>query len=347
MSTYSVVDLFCGIGGLTHGFFLEGFDLVAGIDSDPSCKYAFEKNNGARFIEADIAQLTTNVLSDLYPEDSIKILVGCAPCQPFSNYTNKLKEKNHKQWSLLDEFGRLVQEMQPMIVSMENVPSLSKKDVFKDFVALLKRNEYHVAWKNVYCPDYGVPQMRLRLVLLASKLGEISLISPTHQPEEYITVRQAISHLHPIAAGEVSEHDPLHRASLMSDTNFERIKHSIPGGTWKDWPKDLLAPCHQKSSGKSYHNVYGRMEWDKISPTITTEFTGFGNGRFGHPEQDRALSLREGALLQTFPMNYEFFEPGTDYYLTHIAKYIGNAVPVALARVIAKSILFHLKSYDQ
>ena len=346
MRRYPVVDVFCGVGGLTHGFVLEGFDVVAGIDSDLSCRYAYEKNNGAQFIEADVAELSGEIVSKLYPEGSVKILIGCAPCQPFSNYTNKLKEKNQKQWPLLDTFGRLVGEVQPEIVSMENVASLGSKDVFNDFVELLERNEYHVTWGNVYCPDYGVPQMRWRLVLLASKLGEIKLIEPTHSPEEYVTVEETIGHLPPIAAGEIHKDDPLHRAGNMSAMNLSRIKSSVPGGTWQDWNESLLAPCHRKSSGKSYYNVYGRMEWDKMSPTITTQFTGFGNGRFGHPEQDRGLSLREGALLQTFPEYYEFFEPGTDYHLTHVAKYIGNAVPVELARVIARSMRTHLEAYD-
>ena len=347
MQQYPIVDLFCGVGGLSHGFFLEGFNVVAGIDNDPSCKYAFEKNNASKFIKADLAELSADAVSDLYPKGSIKIFIGCAPCQPFSSYTNKLKKKNEKQWSLLDEFGRLIEEIQPEIVSMENVPSLSSTDVFTDFIVLLKNNNYCVTCKNVYCPDYGVPQRRRRLVLLASKLGEINLIPAIHRPEEYVTVKSTIGRLPPIAAGETSKKDPLHRAGIMSSTNMERIKHSIPGGTWKDWPKSLLAPCHRKSSGKSYYNVYGRMEWNKISPTITTQFTGFGNGRFGHPEQNRALSLREGALLQTFPINYEFFEHETGYHLTHVAKYIGNAVPVELAKAIAKSIKIHLESHEK
>jgi DNA (cytosine-5)-methyltransferase 1 len=346
MPTSSVIDLFCGIGGLTHGFVLEGFDVAAGIDSDASCRYAYEKNNSARFIEADVAQLSGDDVSSLYPEGSLKILIGCAPCQPFSNYTNKHKKKNTEQWSLLNDYGRLIEEVQPEIVSMENVPSLGTKDIYKDFVDLLERNNYHVTWKNVYCPDYGIPQMRWRLVLLASKLGEINLIAPTHYPEDYVTVKDTIGHLPPIVAGETYIDDPLHKASNMSPKNFSRIRSSVPGGTWHDWAENLLAPCHRKESGNSYYNVYGRMEWNKISPTITTEFTGFGNGRFGHPEQDRALSLREGALLQTFPRNYEFFEPGSMYYISHVAKYIGNAVPVELGRAIARSIRKHLEAYE-
>lgn len=347
MTAYSVIDLFCGVGGLSHGFVMEGFDVIAGIDSDPSCKYAYEKNNSSKFIQADIDGLSGDEIAKFYPEEAIKILIGCAPCQPFSTYTNKLKEKNWKQWSLLDEFGRLVEEVQPEIVSMENVPSLGSKDIFKDFVNLLRRNDYHVNWSNVYCPDYGIPQQRTRLVLFASKFGVIDIIEPTHTPAEYVTVRETIGHLPPVEVGETHESVSLHRAGLMSAMNMKRIRSSLPGGTWEDWDESLRAACHRKESGKSYYNVYGRMEWDKISPTITTQFSGFGNGRFGHPEQDRALTLREGALLQTFPPNYEFFEPGSEYYFTHIVKHIGNAVPVQLAKVVARSIRVHLDEYER
>lgn len=347
MRRSSVIDVFCGVGGLTHGFVLEGFDVVAGIDSDPSCRYAYEKNNNARFIEADLVNLSGEDIYMFYPEDSLKILIGCAPCQPFSNYTNKLKNKSARQWSLLNDFGRLVEEVEPEIISMENVPSLGSKDVFKNFVVLLKKNGYYVSWGNVYCADYGVPQMRQRLVLLASKLGDIKLIAPTHLPGEYITVEEAIGHLPHITAGEIHPEDSLHRASNMSSMNLKRIQISIPGGSWQNWPEYMLAPCHRKGSGRSYYNVYGRMEWKKIAPTITTEFTGFGNGRFGHPEQDRGLSLREGALLQTFPANYKFFKPGSTYYITHVAKNIGNAVPVELGRAIARSIRQHQEVYDR
>ncbi len=347
MPSYSVIDIFCGVGGLSHGFVLEEFDVIAGIDSDPTCKYVYEKNNDAEFLNADVAQLTGDEIEKLYHEETIKILVGCAPCQPFSSYTNKLREKNIKQWSLLSEFGRLVEEVQPDIVSMENVPSIGSKDIFRDFVKLLKRNEYFVSWSNVFCPRYGVPQQRTRLVLLASKLGAIDIIKPTHNPDEYVTVQEAIGFLPPIEAGETHESDPLHRAGSISDMNIKRIRNSVPGGTWEDWDESLRANCHRKESGKSYYNVYGRMEWGKVSPTITTKFSGFGNGRFGHPQQDRALTLREGALLQTFPTNYEFFEPGSEYYFSHIVKHIGNAVPVLLARVIARSIRTHLIEFER
>lgn len=342
---YPIVDIFCGIGGLTHGFVLEGFQSVAGYDTDVACKYSFEVNNRSEFIEADVELLTGAEVNARFPEDLPRILVGCAPCQPFSSYTNKQKSKDQKKWSLLSSYGRIIDEIEPEVISMENVPSLSGKQIFRDFLVLLKKNGYDIWWENVFCPDYGVPQRRNRLVLLGSRLGDISLIDPTHSTDQYKTVRDTIDHLPRLQAGEVDSEDPLHRASNMSSLNLKRIRNSVPGGTWRDWDENLLATCHKRESGSSYYNVYARMEWDELSPTITTQFIGFGNGRFGHPEQDRALSLREGALLQTFPVDYQFVDPVSQIYITRLAKHIGNAVPVKLARVIAQSIREHLNKH--
>ena len=136
----------------------------------------------------------------------------------------------------------------------------------------------------------------------------------------------------------------LHKASKLSPINLKRIRQSKPGGSWKDWDKDLLLECHQKDSGKSYVSVYGRMEWDKPSPTMTTQCNGIGNGRFGHPEQDRAISLREAALLQTFPKSYKFFDENNPLTTRQLSTHIGNAVPVKLGKVIGKSIKKHIES---
>lgn len=342
VNSYPVVDVFCGVGGLSFGFFREGFGVLAGIDSNPSCNYPFEKNIGSKFIQADISEIPSRDIVKLYPNEGVRILIGCAPCQPFSNYTNKILKKDKRQWSLLKPFGQIIADIEPEVATMENVPNLATKPIFKEFVETLRQNQYYVSWSNVFCPDYGVPQQRTRLVLFASKYGEIEFIEPTHSPDQYVTVRQTIGDLPSIHAGETHGDDPLHRASLISELNLRRIQSSVPGGTWGDWDEDLLADCHKKESGKSYYNVYGRMEWDKISPTITTQFTGFGNGRFGHPQQDRALSLREGACLQTFPKDYEFFDPDSHFFHKQVAKHIGNAVPVKLAMAIAKSIKWHL-----
>lgn len=182
-------------------------------------------------------------------------------------------------------------------------------------------------------------------MLFASKFGEIEIVAATHSPDQYRTVRDAIGHLEPLEAGQTSEKDPLHRASRLSELNLRRIRASVPGGTWRDWDDELVAGCHKKESGRGYASVYGRMQWDEPSPTITAQCYGFGNGRFGHPEQDRAISLREAALLQTFPEDYQFVPPEDPHYITVIGRLIGNAVPVDLGRVIAKSIKRHLEAH--
>lgn len=156
-----------------------------------------------------------------------------------------------------------------------------------------------------------------------------------------------MSRLAPLAAGDVSLDDPLHRTSELSPLNLRRIRHSRPGGTWRDWPRELVAQCHKIKNGKTYPSVYGRMEWDQPSPTITTQFFGFGNGRFGHPEQDRAISLREGAILQSFPKDYRFVEPGGDYRFKTIGRLIGNAVPVRLGQVVGETVRRHLEAHNE
>lgn len=343
----AVVDLFCGAGGLAHGFFLEGFPIAAGLDLDEGCRFPFEQNNLAPFIKADVGALSADELAAIYPPGSTRVLVGCAPCQPFSTYNQKNEDPNY---TLVSKYRDLIISLQPDVVSMENVPRLLEfkgGEIFKDFVAALKREKYHVWHEVVYAPDYGVPQQRKRLVLLASKFGDIKLGAPTHTPDSYLTVEQTIGELEPISAGAISGSDPLHRASGLSALNIRRIKASKPGGTWKDWPIDLRAACHTVESGFGYRSVYGRMSADRPSPTITTQFYGYGNGRFGHPSQDRGLTLREGAMLQSFPQEYEFHPAGERVHFTRLGKLIGNAVPVALSRAIARAVRTHLGEYQK
>jgi DNA (cytosine-5)-methyltransferase 1 len=345
---YPIIDMFCGIGGVSHGFMLEGFDILAGYDTDASCRYAFEKNNKAKFICKDIREVDADEILSLFPKDLPKTIIGCAPCQPFSKYTQKYEQDRHGQWRLLYTFAELIRQVRPEVVSMENVPDLmnfKNGAVFNDFIDLLAECDYQVKPNLVYCPDYGIPQNRKRLVLLASRLGPIELMEQTHNPSNYKKVTDTISFLPPIEAGEICSDDPLHRSSRLSDLNLKRIRSSKPGGSWKDWERSLVSMCHKRSTGESYSGIYGRMEWDKPAPTITTQFYGFGNGRFGHPEQDRAISLREGALLQTFPANYEFVSPNEQIKIKTLGRHIGNAVPVKLARVIAHSVKRHLDNH--
>lgn len=338
-----VIDVFCGIGGLTHGFYKEGVKIIAGVDVDPSCRYAFETNNHAPFINKSIEEVSSKEVSDLFGKIKVKVLVGCAPCQPFSTY-NRKKDGNG-EWKLLREFSRLVSESEPDVVSMENVPQIMRHDIFKWFVNELKRLGYHVYHDVVFCPDYGVPQRRRRLVLLASKFGEIALIEKTHRPENYKKVRDAIGKLRPLKCGEVDRKDPLHRCRDLTALNLMRIRSTPEGGGWENWDDKLKLECHKKETGHTFRAVYGRMKWDALASTITTEFINLGSGRFGHPVQDRAISIREAALLQTFPKYYEFFDDESEITFETMARHIGNAVPVRLGKVIARSIRNHVKSH--
>jgi DNA (cytosine-5)-methyltransferase 1 len=192
--------------------------------------------------------------------------------------------------------------------------------------------------------DYGIPQQRQRLVLLASRLGPIRLLTPSELGLTRRTVREAIGDLPPLQAGEIDESDPLHRTAMLSQMNLERIESSSPGGTWRDWKDALVADCHKKETGKTYPSVYGRMYWDEPAPTVTTQFYGFGNGRFGHPEQNRAISLREGAILQSFRRDYKFSPPDEPISKKSVGRLIGNAVPPLLGEVIGRSILTHVQA---
>ena len=339
----AVIDLFCGVGGLTCGLKKAGLNVVAGFDSDDTCKFAYEYNNKAKFINCDISKIDSSEICKYYKNDDIKILVGCAPCQTFSRQTNKYKDRTKdEKWNLLKYYAKHIENIKPDIISMENVPELVNFDIFQYFIDVLERNNYYISYQIVDCSKYGLPQKRRRLVLLASKYGKIDLIKP-NKNQVYRTVETEIKKLPKLNNGEQCKTDPLHRCAKLSDLNLKRIKQSIPGGTWQDWDKELLPDCYKKSSGKSYSAVYGRMKWDSPSPTMTTQFYVYGTGRFGHPEQNRGLSLREGALLQTFPNEYKFIENDA-YSLKIIGRHIGNAVPVDLGEIIGKSIQKHLKA---
>jgi DNA (cytosine-5)-methyltransferase 1 len=215
--------------------------------------------------------------------------------------------------------------------------------VFKEFKATLERLDYEVWVDVIDCAQYGLPQRRRRTVLLASRHGEIKLRAPNQS--ETKTVEDALKGLPILRHGGRHAQDPLHAASGLSDLNYQRIKASKPGGSWRDWPKNLIAKCHRKDTGKSYCGVYGRMRWDEPAPTLTTQFYGFGSGRFGHPSQARGLSLREGAILQGFPQDYSFVSKGESVQFKVLGRLIGNAVPVDLGRAIGESIIEHVETH--
>ena len=335
------IDLFCGVGGLTYGLRQAGIKVLAGLDNDVSCKYAYEKNNKCKFINADIVNYDFKSLRKLYSKRSIRVLVGCAPCQPFSSHTFKAKNREKdNRWNLIKNFVKAIKELDPDVISMENVRGLTKTNVFEKFVKTIEKLGYEVDYEIVHCPDYGIPQNRSRLVLLGSKLGKIVIPEKTHTKQNYITIKEVIGNLPSIKSGGVCLEDPMHKASNLASINLRRIKQSKPNGTWRDWDKALLPNCYKKASGQTYSSVYGRMSWDKVSPTITTQFSRYGSGRFGHPKQNRALSIREGALLQTFPKKYDF---GGNESMTKTCMHIGNAVPPELGKVIGRAIIKSLR----
>jgi DNA (cytosine-5)-methyltransferase 1 len=320
-------------------------EVRLGVDLDPACRFPMEANNDTRFLEADVSKLTPSDILAAFEGSEVSLLAGCAPCQPFSSYSQSARrEKPHEDWELLSSFSNLVLAVRPTLVTMENVPPLRKQGIFKDFVAALRDAGYFVDYAVVDGRNIGLPQRRQRLVLIASSLGPITM---PKADKSLVTVRDVIADLPAITAGAMHPEDPLHTSASLSKLNLERIRHSKPGGTWRDWPTELVAACHTRSSGSTFPSVYGRMEWDQPAPTMTTQCYGFGNGRFGHPEQDRAISLREAAILQSFPKDYAFAPKGAPVHFNTLGRLIGNAVPVLLGEYIGEIFVDHLKVHSR
>lgn len=325
---------------------------MAGIDFDENCRHAYEANNKARFSHRDIGETSSSEIEDLFKAGSKKILIGCAPCQPFSIFNRKgggvISETNDQRWKLLDAFADLIVKIAPDIISMENVPLLrafKEGKVFANFVSKLESSGYHISYGIHNAQDFGVPQRRHRLVLLGSLYGKIEMIEPTHKNNS-VSVREAIGALPVISGGEISKSDPLHRARKLNELSLKRIRATPEGGSWRDWEDELVAECHKKEGGKAFGSAYGRMSWDEVAPTMTTYCIGYNNGRFGHPEQDRPISIREAAIIQSFPLSYDFIDPEIPFSSSRLARHIGNAVPVLLGQAIAKSVAKHIGSIE-
>ena len=347
-ATVQVYDFFAGCGGVSCGFGAAGMQIAFALDHDADARASFEANfPDAHFEFADICKVSVEaVRSRVEAERSNPVLFsGCAPCQPFSKQNTTRPELNQdERVPLLACFARLVEGCRPDLVFVENVPGLQKLDSdsqpFGDFLSRLEAAGYKVDYRPIKLAKYGIPQSRRRLVLLGSRHGTIHLPDETHGPgtpnERYETVRDWISHLPPIQAGEQHERVPNHRAANLSERNLERIEATPEGGGNRNWPEHLRLECHKGFSG--YSDVYGRMLWDAPASGLTTRCTSYSNGRFGHPEQHRAISIREAAFLQTFPEDYVF-----EGSMASMARQIGNAVPVRLAKLIGSRFIEHLK----
>lgn len=338
------VDFFCGSGGVTCGFKLAGIDVIGGVDFDAACRETYEQNNNALFLNSDISTLDPEALQDVFQlqtnQDDM-IFIGCSPCQYYSNI-NTTRIKSTVSRFLLDDFQRFVEYFTPGFIFLENVPGFSKKEEspLRRFLGMLDRLGYRYDSDVINAKNYDVPQSRRRFVLIATRLDadNIQLQIPRREDIRIPTVREAIGNydkFKPIDHGVIDVSDFQHSTARLSPINLKRMRRtSHNGGDRREWQNDpeLQLECYKKHNG--HWDVYGRMYWDRPSPTITTRFCSVSNGRYGHPEQDRAISLREGAALQSFPHDYRFIAKGQGA----IAKMIGNAVPPNLARHIGNTI---------
>tara|TARA_R110000796_G_C14532852_1_gene432072 strand:- start:102 stop:1130 length:1029 start_codon:yes stop_codon:yes gene_type:complete len=332
-----VFDFFSGCGGTSCGFRDAGFNIKMGLDIDHDSAETFRLNfPTAKFIENDIRRIMPEDIADIVNRSNPILFCGCAPCQPFSKQ-NRQQNKDDKRLDLLDEFGRFVKYWLPEFVFIENVPGMqhkaAKSETFNRFTKMLSDLGYNYETKVVDAQWYGVPQKRSRLILSAALKQNIELPMPTHgkKLKPFSTTREWISNLPAIEHGKVDAVDLDHFAMKLSDTNLSRIKATPEGGGREHWPDHLILPCHRGYTG--HVDVYGRMSWDKPAVGLTTKCTSYSNGRFGHPTQDRAISLREAACLQTFPRSFKFLGSRTSR-----ARQVGNAVPPLMAKCVGHSI---------
>ncbi|MGE5536704.1 MAG: DNA cytosine methyltransferase [Acidobacteriota bacterium] len=335
----TALDLFSGCGGLSEGMRLAGFDVLGGVEIDPLSAESYQLNHpGAKLWIDDIRQLDpTKIMADLeLKEGDLDLLAGCPPCQGFSTIRTRKKTTaaEDPRNALVNDFLRFVRVMRPRAIMLENVPGLASFEGFKTVERLLTEAGYQCRYDVLDAADFGVPQRRKRFVLLGSRDGEIQFASPLPRRK---TVRDAIGGLAEVGTSGDPLHDvPEKRSSRIVDM-IARIPHD--GGSRSDLPNRMQLRCHRDCEG--FHDVYGRMAWDQVAPTITAGCINPSKGRFLHPEQDRAITPREAALLQSFPAGYKFSLRQGKY---GAARLIGNAFPPEFARHHAHQVARHLNA---
>ena len=343
------LDFFCGGGGMTFGLREAGIKVIAGVDLAKNCKETYESNNpGSVFVNANIRDLSLSFFEDNFEDikrdDDELLLVGCSPCQYYS-IINTSKKKSKESKDLLLDFQRFVEYYNPGFILVENVPGLlSREDsVFPEFLLFLKDHKYYVKYEVVNMSYFGVPQTRRRFSLVASRLGAVRM--PQADPRqsllsEFIGTKKGLPR---IPAGNIDTSDFMHSTMNVAPINLKRLQRTTKNGgsrmEWKD-DKELQLKCYI-GKDNSFRDVYGRLRWDKPSSTITTNFIKITSGRFAHPCEDRGLSIREGARLQTFPDTY-VFKGGN---MTVNARIIGNAVPPEYARRLGELLLILQDEY--
>ena len=343
------IDIFAGGGGLTVGLKEAGFEVKGAIEVDAYACATYRANHPeVNLLERDITHVSGDELRDLIGSDRIDLLAGCPPCQGYTSLNKSAGDDPRNQ--LIFQVSRLAKELMPKAIMMENVPRLTTKGKtrYEELIANLKSLGYRLDNSSgvLQAADYGVPQERRRLVILAGLGFEVDLPSATHSKNgmnslpRWVTVADVIGGKRYIGDPTTLSEEKLrgdlrlsdwHVVRDLSEQNRRRIAAAVPGKSWASIPEHLRPECHQgKYNG--FTNVYGRMEWNQPSPTITGGCTTFSKGRFGHPVKNRTISVREAALLQTFPPDYRFDIP----YMDRVCNVIGNALPCKFAEALAR-----------
>ena len=329
----AAIDLFSGCGGLTLGLKRAGFEVVAAVEVDERAKQTYAANHrSVRLYHTDIRELSARkVMADLgLKRGDLGLLAGCPPCQGFSRMRTRNGERAARdpRNALVDDFGRFVSDFLPKTVMLENVPGLARHQRFLALRRELKRLGYEDFVDELDSADFGVPQRRRRLILLASRVHSPL---PAEPNDRRVTVRQAFAQL----ALPSSKRDHLHCIAENRSETVRKIISHIPkdGGSRSSLPVELRLGCHAVTNG--FHDVYGRMRWDDVAPTITGGCSNPSKGRFLHPSEDRNITLREAAVLQGFPRSYRFL---TEHGKEAIALMIGNALPPPFIAAHAKCL---------
>lgn len=336
---FNAIDIFSGCGGLSEGLVQAGFAAKAAIEIDKHAVLAYRMNHPeTKVIEKDIRKVAADEIIEKLNGEPLHLLAGCPPCQGFSSVRrlNRRQNVRDERNDLILEYLRLVKELMPLTIMMENVPGLINYYLFKDVVKELDSIGYCPKVEIVNVKDYGVPQNRKRLIMVGSLLGEIDIAEGTR---EKVTVKDAIGKLEPIETTK----DPLHKITANHTPEvMERIRLTPKdGGSWKDLPEQYTLECHKKEN-VGFKDIYGRLRWNDYSSTITGGCLNPSRGRFLHPEEDRVITAREAALLQSFPKSYKF---PVNIPKASLALLIGNALPPRFSYIQSMNIKGHLDKY--